>query len=1074
MNIKQIKECATNGIIFERGVDYYENGHVKNYHLHISDIISLKAEVIGSLNSIYHVSADIDQNGKLIDYNCQCPAFNTYKGCCKHVIALLLNFYYDKDQKAKKFVNTNSKTDVLAFEMITKYTNKSINDVILKSNHQKVHLIPKLDLNHNGKLFMSFTIGHTKQYALRSISQFYYDMRYNNITEYGKNLTFYHHLNNFSNESQELVKFLLNTYYENEYLEAKSNIYTYSYYNDNRYLIISPRSFDRFYEIYLNRDIMFSYDNITKKITLLDKAPELVLTITTNDKENFSVSLNLTKTLMIRGENYQYLLIDNELYRLANEYLEKIQFLLDALVEEGSPLNISRHDMPSFYVNVLENVKDVLKIDADETILLEFAPTPLVAKLYIDLENSTTIIAKLIFLYDDIEVNAFDDSKINIYRNIKEELIIKSMVKKYFTDEIKSKSVYMLTDNDLILRLYTEGFEELTNYMQIYISDRCKSLIRQSPNIKIGVSISNNLLDINIEPGDISLKELQDILSAYRKQKKYYRLKDGSFLILNNNSVDEFFQVVEGIDVDFNELENNHIFMPKSRSLYVDNILKNSKYINSERDNTFKEIVRDFKNIDDTSFIIPDSLNDILRNYQKTGYRWLRTLNHYGFGGILADDMGLGKTIQIISLIQSYVNEENNPLPSLIVCPASLVLNWEMEFQQFAPNISVISIIGQHTTRQKLIENINSYQVALTSYDYLKRDIDHYRDYNFMYHVIDEAQYIKNHLTQNAKSNKLIKSNNRFALTGTPIENNLAEIWSIFDFIMPGYLYSYNKFNKDYEIPIVKEANEQILENLQRLVKPFVLRRIKKDVLKELPDKIETTMYANLEGEQYKLYLANLALIKKEIGDKLLTEDMNKNRIMILSMLTRLRQICCHPGLYYEDYHGESAKLDLCLELIDNCIASGHKILLFSQFTSMLAIIKDKLKDRNISFYLLEGSTKKEERLQLVDRFNKDDTNVFLISLKAGGTGINLTSADVVIHYDPWWNLSVQNQATDRAHRIGQDKKVQVYKLITKNTIEEKILKLQEAKSKLADSLIVKDDGIITKMSNEEILALFD
>ncbi len=343
-----------------------------------------------------------------------------------------------------------------------------------------------------------------------------------------------------------------------------------------------------------------------------------------------------------------------------------------------------------------------------------------------------------------------------------------------------------------------------------------------------------------------------------------------------------------------------------------------------------------------------------------------------------------------------------------------------------------------------------------------------------MFHVIDEAQYIKNHHTLNAHSVKEINSNGRFALTGTPIENNLSEIWSIFDFVMPGYLFSYHKFNQNYEIPIVKDGQQLILNKLKKLVLPFILRRLKKDVLKELPDKTETTMYAQLEGEQKKLYEANVALIKKEINEKMNQTGFNKNRMMILSMLTRLRQICCDPSLYYDNYNSESAKLDMCLDLIDNTIDSGHKILLFSQFTSMLAIIKNKLIEKGISFYLLEGATKKEDRKRFVDDFNSDDTKVFLISLKAGGTGLNLTSADVVIHYDPWWNVSAQNQATDRTHRIGQKEHVQVYKLIAKNTIEEKILKLQDAKAQLANSIIVEDDGIITKMSQQEILDLFE
>jgi len=322
---------------------------------------------------------------------------------------------------------------------------------------------------------------------------------------------------------------------------------------------------------------------------------------------------------------------------------------------------------------------------------------------------------------------------------------------------------------------------------------------------------------------------------------------------------------------------------------------------------------------------------------------------------------------------------------------------------------------------------------------------------------------------------KSIHSRQRFALTGTPIENSLAEIWSIFDFLMPGYLHSHSKFNQDFETPIMKNDDQNALANLKKMLSPFILRRLKSNVLKELPPKTETVLYAGLEGEQKRLYIANLAKIRSQVSSQIKSGDFNAgSKVMILAMLTRLRQLCCDPSLCYDDYHAESAKLELCLQLLESSVQAGHKVLLFSQFTSMLSIIEEKLKQLNISYYILKGSTPKEERSALTQRFNTDDTNVFLISLKAGGTGLNLTGADIVIHYDPWWNISAQNQATDRAHRIGQRNSVQVYKLIAKDTIEEKILKLQEDKSKLADSVISEGDGIISKMSPEEILALFD
>jgi len=363
--------------------------------------------------------------------------------------------------------------------------------------------------------------------------------------------------------------------------------------------------------------------------------------------------------------------------------------------------------------------------------------------------------------------------------------------------------------------------------------------------------------------------------------------------------------------------------------------------------------------------------------------------------------------------------------------------------------------------------------VVITSYDLLKRDLELYQKQTFDYEIIDEAQYIKNHNTQNAKAVKSISAKVRFALTGTPIENTLAELWSIFDYLMPGYLYRYSRFRRLFEQPIVKDGDANALSELKKLTSPFILRRLKRDVLKELPEKTETVLYASLAEEQRTLYTANLASMHQELSLQLENRGESKSRMMVLAMLTRLRQICCDPSLVYENYKEKSAKLDLCIELIENSIESGHKLLVFSQFTSMLSLLEKQLKHKKIPYYLLEGSTKKEDRIALVNAFNTDETPVFLISLKAGGTGLNLTGADIVIHYDPWWNLSAQNQATDRAHRIGQKKNVQIYKLIAKNTVEEKILALASKKQALADHVLPDENTLLSRMTKEELLNLF-
>ena len=413
---------------------------------------------------------------------------------------------------------------------------------------------------------------------------------------------------------------------------------------------------------------------------------------------------------------------------------------------------------------------------------------------------------------------------------------------------------------------------------------------------------------------------------------------------------------------------------------------------------------------------------------------------------------------------------------SLVVSPSSLTLNWQNEANKFASDLKTLVIRGTLTERKKQIKEIENYDLVITSYDLLKRDIEYYeeKNYTFRYIVADEAQYLKNSHTQNAKTIKQIKADTRYALTGTPIENSLSELWSIFDFIMPGYLFNYKKFKSLYEVPIVKDQNENAMKKLKMLIEPFVLRRNKKEVLTELPDKTVTILNNEMEEEQRKIYLTYLAQAKQEIAEQIEINGYEKSHIQILAALTRLRQICCHPGLFISNYQEGSGKLEQCMEILEEAVNGGHKILLFSGYTSMFEIIEKELKEKNIKYFKLTGATKVDERIELVDEFNRNpEIQVFLISLKAGGTGLNLTGADMVIHYDPWWNISTENQATDRAYRIGQKNNVQVYKLITKNSIEEKIYELQEKKSKLADNMLDTKTTFINKFSKDEIMNLF-
>ena len=635
----------------------------------------------------------------------------------------------------------------------------------------------------------------------------------------------------------------------------------------------------------------------------------------------------------------------------------------------------------------------------------------------------------------------------------------------------------VLTDDEKIYNFLSEEIMYYMKNFEILATDAFKKKEIRHPKISnIGIKIENNLLKINLSEFNFSPSELAEIMEKYKLRKKYYKLTDGSFIDLEENETLDFLEKLN-IDgsLNYEDLESGELDLPVYRTLYLDKLLKGTS-MNVYKSKEYKDLINDIQNVNDEYIKIPKGLNATLRRYQEIGYKWLKTLDMYGLGGILADDMGLGKTLQVISLLLDYNENSDEKRTSMVVCPSSLALNWFNEINKFAPTLKTTVIAGNAEERKRLIQKLQDYDIIITSYDLLKRDVDTYTEINYEYKFIiaDEAQYIKNNNTQNFKAIKKIKAQTKFALTGTPIENSLAELWSIFDFSMPGYLYSYRKFKESFETPIIKEEDTYKMSKLKMLIEPFILRRIKEEVLTELPEKTVTVLNSEMEEEQQKLYMSYMSKAREEVENELIASGFEKNQMKILALLMRLRQICCHPKLFIDNYDGGSGKLNQCMEIIKDAVQGNHKILLFSGYTSMFDIIEKELEKEDIKYFKLTGQTKVSERIELVDEFNENnDIKVFLISLKAGGTGLNLIGADMVIHYDPWWNISAENQATDRTYRIGQKRNVQVYKLITKNSIEEKIYELQQKKAKLVDNMLSTNETFISKLSKDEIMNLF-
>ncbi|NRO03529.1 MULTISPECIES: DEAD/DEAH box helicase [Lactobacillus] len=479
---------------------------------------------------------------------------------------------------------------------------------------------------------------------------------------------------------------------------------------------------------------------------------------------------------------------------------------------------------------------------------------------------------------------------------------------------------------------------------------------------------------------------------------------------------------------------------------------------------SFNQLINDLNKNELKQNKLPDKLKNVLRPYQKEGFNWLNTLVNYNFGGILADEMGLGKTK--ISLLLAHQKKDST---NLVVAPASVIYNWQNEAQKFAPELKIAVLGGTKKERTQILANASKYDLLITSYQSLNRDLEVYQKLVFNIQIPDEAQNIKNHQSITAQSVKVIKAHHKLALTGTPIENKLSELWSIFDYLMPNFLGSYLDFKKKFELPIIKDEDEEAEKQLVEMVTPFILRRLKKDVLNDLPAKEEEIVYVNMGSKQSELYKLQTQKLIAELscqGDA----EFKRAHFEIFAQITKLREICCDPHLLYENYHGNSGKLIATIDLIKANLKNGHKILLFSQFTSMLEIIQNKLRKLKVPIFVITGATAKKERQDKIHQFNSlDKPAIFLISLKAGGTGINLTSADVVIHYDPWWNLAAENQASDRAHRMEKKHTVKIYKMVTRNSIEEKIISLQHKKADLA-KIILDNDGMAQATMNRESL----
>ena len=603
-----------------------------------------------------------------------------------------------------------------------------------------------------------------------------------------------------------------------------------------------------------------------------------------------------------------------------------------------------------------------------------------------------------------------------------------------------------------IVATVLNGLENLNKETNDEYSDENITI---TPNINLDISQSRNgYMGMKLDIEGVDSNEYRDIFSSYKNNNRLYRMKNGAYLDLKDNDLEQAFKLIDILNI-YNDFDSMKI--PNNKAIYLEKLIEDEdlSFVNGSK--YVSNVVKKFDKVKSKNYEVPKDLNATLRDYQVSGFEFFKTLSDYQFGGILADEMGLGKTIQTIAFLLS-----NKDKKSIVITPTALIYNWKNELEKFAPTLKVGLLHASKSEREKILDNIDNYDVILTTYTTYKNDIDKYKNINFDYCIIDEAQNIKNPDAIITKAIKNVNAKVRFALTGTPIENNLMELWSIFDFIMPGYLYNKSKFKS-----IFVNNDKNIIE-LKNLIKPFILRRTKKEVITELPDKIEQKIIIDLEKEHKRAYKGYVNLITRKI------KENNQDNITVFSYLTKLRQLCLSPELMVKNYQGKNSKLDVLINIIND--SSDEKILVFSQFTKVLEVIGKRLNEENISYSYLDGKTSAKDRVKLVEEFNTNNNKVFLISLKAGGTGLNLTSANIVVHFDPWWNPAVEDQASDRAHRIGQKNVVNVIKLIAKDTAEERVINLQETKKELIEDVIngnLDNSSTLKNLSKDDIIDLF-
>ena len=1116
----EIKKKITPSI-YTIGKEYYDK-RLGNLTALFADGNVMTVEGEYKENHVYKTSLTFDQEKvEFLEADCDCMFFQkSKKNLCKHIIAL--GFMSDKSKKVSEIIGTNeaemlfedefeedNKNDKIIEEpkKVEKKVSKEVKD---KKESLTLKKAEEKEIEKEGKSVQKeisekdFELeDEEKEYNLDDLIDRIDEIRMNQ-KELGKT------------EKEEMQELRL----EVEIDEGSYSDYKYGYgYDDDYnpgYVLRLKTGFSKTYYIkdilkFVNAVIEESEYSISTKIKynpvncyfnesdkkIIEAIYEYHKEISSvvdngiKDKKGLKVYEMLLNKLLLAMKDGRNILFLGERRQILNNY-EPIFLLENGKIELRKIRRMTSFGGFFTFANdttkifrMAENEEKLLrKLSGMNLIGLNQLPDETNQKLKEILENENINIAEYVDKSGTVDVYVQEMENRQLLR-ISLSNIVQSIEKngKYF---IPRKNVEVFEELKTLIKELafkeTEDYEEeinedtsivdyealgkLSEIIDKKYRDKVKihldTNIKKAKDIHVNIEVKkaqSDMLNINFEVEGIDPIEIENVIEAIKNERKYVTLSSGELVKIANKSVEELLGIVDSISNI--KLGENKI--SKIKALQLAQV---SRTVQDElgKLDEFKELFHKIKNRKEQE---PTNINVKLFPYQKLGFNWLKNMYDVGFGGVLADDMGLGKTLQTISLLNEIYRVKKDFF-ALIIVPSSLLYNWKEEIIKFS-GIKPILVEGTAAHRKELIEKKKK-GLLITTYQALRNDIDEYKNKKFEIVVLDEAQNIKTATSQIKKAVMKLNSKVNFALTGTPVENNILELWSIFDFVLPGYLDNLTKFKKTYKEALVN-PNSAKVTNLREIIAPFLLRRTKKEVLTELPEKMESNMIVTLSSEQKQLYLSYVKQAKKEM--KKFNENEN-NRMKILAILTKLRQICNSPTLFKEDYKGEVAKLQVLRDLLPDITENGHRLLIFSQFVGTLKEIEKELVDLGIEYFYIDGNVKSKERMEISKKFNAGQRQVVLISLKAGGTGLNLVGADVVIHYDPWWNVAVENQASDRAYRIGQKKSVQVIKLVTEGTIEEKIIKIQENKKQLSENLLESKDNdkVLFEMSDKELMDL--